>query len=60
MQMKPARLLVVLAANLGFLLTGDTSRAGDAFPASPVKIIVPNPAGGTADVLPRIIADALA
>jgi tripartite-type tricarboxylate transporter receptor subunit TctC len=59
MQVNPARLLVTLATNLGFLLTGDTSLAGDAFPASPVKIIVPNPAGGTADILPRIIADAL-
>jgi tripartite-type tricarboxylate transporter receptor subunit TctC len=59
MQVTPARLLVMLAATLGFLSTGDTSHAGDAFPAFPVKIIVPNPAGGTADILPRIIADAL-
>jgi tripartite-type tricarboxylate transporter receptor subunit TctC len=29
------------------------------FPSQTVKIIVPNPAGGTADALPRIIADAL-
>jgi tripartite-type tricarboxylate transporter receptor subunit TctC len=27
------------------------------YPARPVKIVVPFPAGGTADVLPRIIAD---
>src|SRR5271168_3762173 len=27
------------------------------FPARPVKIVVPFPAGGTADVMPRIIAD---
>jgi tripartite-type tricarboxylate transporter receptor subunit TctC len=33
--------------------------AADRFPSSTVKIIVPNPAGGTADALPRIIADAL-
>jgi tripartite-type tricarboxylate transporter receptor subunit TctC len=29
------------------------------YPSSTVKIVVPNPAGGTADALPRIIADAL-
>src|SRR4029453_6213181 len=59
MQVKPARLLVTLAANVGFLLTGDTSLAAAALPPSPIKIIVPKPAGGTADILPRIIADAL-
>src|SRR5262249_2788363 len=32
----------------------------DAFPSRTVKIIVPFPAGGTADVMPRIFADWLA
>jgi tripartite-type tricarboxylate transporter receptor subunit TctC len=37
------------------------SRAGaqDAYPSRPVRIIVPNPAGGSGDVLTRIIADRL-
>ncbi|MBO0764348.1 MAG: tripartite tricarboxylate transporter substrate binding protein [Hyphomicrobiaceae bacterium] len=30
------------------------------FPSQTVKIVVPNPAGGTADQLPRLVADALA
>jgi tripartite-type tricarboxylate transporter receptor subunit TctC len=33
---------------------------GQDYPARAVKIIVPFPAGGTADVMPRILADALA
>src|SRR5262245_61518306 len=33
--------------------------AAEGFPSATVKIIVPNPAGGTADALPRIVADAL-
>ena len=36
------------------------AHAQDAWPPSAVKIIVPYPAGGTADGLPRIIADDLA
>jgi tripartite-type tricarboxylate transporter receptor subunit TctC len=44
---------------VGLLFAVEGSWAGDAFPTAPVKIIVPNPAGGTADILPRIIADAL-
>jgi tripartite-type tricarboxylate transporter receptor subunit TctC len=37
-------------------LFAPTSRAED-YPARPVKIVVPFPAGGTADVMPRIIGD---
>jgi tripartite-type tricarboxylate transporter receptor subunit TctC len=33
--------------------------AAQSYPAQTVKIIVPNPAGGTADALPRMLADAL-
>jgi tripartite-type tricarboxylate transporter receptor subunit TctC len=33
--------------------------AAQSYPSQTVKIIVPNPAGGTADALPRIVADAL-
>jgi tripartite-type tricarboxylate transporter receptor subunit TctC len=35
------------------------SASAQTFPSQPVKIIVPNPAGGTADALPRIVGDAL-
>jgi tripartite-type tricarboxylate transporter receptor subunit TctC len=59
MQAYRARLFATLAATLAVLAMSEMSRAGDAFPAAAVKIIVPNPAGGTADILPRILADAL-
>ena len=48
----------VVVAGLS-LLAASQSTAQSSFPSSTVKIIVPNPAGGTADALPRIIADAL-
>jgi tripartite-type tricarboxylate transporter receptor subunit TctC len=35
------------------------AHADEAFPSRPVKIVVPFPAGGTADVLPRILAEGL-
>jgi tripartite-type tricarboxylate transporter receptor subunit TctC len=59
MQPLPARLLV--AAVVAAALSASALRhAGAAdFPSRTVKIIVPNPAGGTADALPRIIGDAL-
>jgi tripartite-type tricarboxylate transporter receptor subunit TctC len=59
MYAKPVPLLLVVGAVLGALWTLPAS-ASEPFPTGPVKIIVPNPAGGTADILPRIIADALA
>ena len=50
----------VLAAACS-LVTGATAFAQDAarFPDHPVTIVVPYPAGGTADVLPRIIGEQL-
>jgi tripartite-type tricarboxylate transporter receptor subunit TctC len=57
--MLPIR-LVIAAVAAGFaLFVTFASPAADPFPSATVKIIVPNPAGGTADALPRIIADAL-
>jgi tripartite-type tricarboxylate transporter receptor subunit TctC len=52
-------LFAVLVAGLT-ALAGGTCSAAEGYPSRTVKIIVPNPAGGTADALPRIIADALA
>jgi tripartite-type tricarboxylate transporter receptor subunit TctC len=59
MQSKPVRLLftAVVAGLSPFAACG--SAAAQSFPSSTVKIIVPNPAGGTADALPRIVGDAL-
>jgi tripartite-type tricarboxylate transporter receptor subunit TctC len=50
-------LAAALAAGL-ILLAGHGAIAAE-FPSQTLKIVVPNPAGGTADALPRILADAL-
>ena len=54
----PARRpLAFLTLLLALLAHGHTpARAGD-YPDRPVKIVVPFPAGGTADAIPRIVAD---
>ncbi len=49
-------LALVLGTAVGCSVAGSTARADD-YPNHTVKIIVPFPAGGTADVMPRIIAD---
>ena len=51
----------LLFASVGTLMifAASGSAAAQSFPSQTVKIIVPNPAGGTADALPRIIGDAL-
>jgi tripartite-type tricarboxylate transporter receptor subunit TctC len=41
------------------LLAGMPGASAQDYPSRPVKIIVPFPAGGTADVMPRIIGDRL-
>ncbi len=58
MRTSPARLLHA-ALVAGLLLLAGRGAAAAEFPSQTVKIIVPNPAGGTADALPRILADAL-
>ena len=51
------RKLAVLTLLLALLAHGHTpARAGE-YPDRPVKIVVPFPAGGTADAIPRIVAD---
>ena len=42
-----------------WLAEGIAAEAQDAYPTRPVRMIVPFPAGGTGDVLPRIVADRL-
>jgi tripartite-type tricarboxylate transporter receptor subunit TctC len=51
---------IALAA-VALLAALDAARADDAanYPAQNIKIIVPFPAGGTADTLPRLVADKL-
>ena len=55
------KLLCAGAIALGGLVPGFASAqvAGAPYPAKPIRIIVPFPAGGSADVLPRIIAERL-
>ena len=46
--------MIVLAVTLGAL---PAAWAQQGYPSRPVKIIVPFPAGGTADVMPRVFSD---
>ncbi len=49
--------LAVLTLLLALTAHGHTPALAGDFPDRPVKIVVPFPAGGTADAIPRIVAD---
>src|ERR1700756_2177354 len=55
-----AQLPVRVGMALAVMLSALTVAKAQDYPSHPVKIIVPFPAGGTADVMPRIFSDWLA
>src|SRR5919106_1430120 len=58
-RMNSRRLLLVAAAGIASLMAAlPVSQAQD-YPNRTVRIIVPFPAGGTADAMPRVVADYL-
>lgn len=48
-----------LALGAAWPARGALAQAGGAWPQKLIRIVVPNPAGGTADLLPRLIAEQL-
>jgi tripartite-type tricarboxylate transporter receptor subunit TctC len=57
--MKPRLLALVLSAAAGLVASAAHAQAPAGYPAKVVRIIVPFPAGGTADAIPRIVAEKL-
>ncbi len=51
------RLCIGLGVALGAVLALPEGGAAQDYPSRTVKIVVPFPAGGTADVMPRVVAD---
>jgi len=49
----------VMAAMMVVLLAGQVAAAEDHYPSRPITMIVPFPAGGSTDVIARVIADAM-
>ena len=52
-------LAIIACAAIGFIASAGTALAQSDYPNKPVKIIVPFPAGGTSDVMGRLIAEEL-
>ncbi len=51
------RCLIGASVALAAALAAPSGAGAQGYPAHPVKIVVPFPAGGTADVMPRVFAD---
>ncbi|MBV7484179.1 tripartite tricarboxylate transporter substrate binding protein [Bordetella sp. BOR01] len=61
-RVRPARraaLAALLAATLASALPGAAAHAADAWPAKPIKVIVPYTPGGATDTVTRIVMDKL-
>jgi tripartite-type tricarboxylate transporter receptor subunit TctC len=56
---RTGRLLLAAAAGIAALVTALPASQAQEYPNRTVRIIVPFPAGGTADAMPRVIADYL-
>ena len=57
---RPARLMMAAIMLAGLTVQSSAQDRVDAFPSRPVTLVVPFPAGGTADLTGRIIGQALA
>ena len=56
---RTGRLLLAAAAGIAALMTALPASQAQDYPNRTVRIIVPFPAGGTADAMPRVVADYL-